>query len=316
MYLYHFGLSELPFALTPNTQFYVDLSSHRQASEVLKTALQMGEGFIKVVGEVGTGKTLLCRKLLNELPAGFAAAYIPDPNLTPAGLRWALASELGLSPTAEMSDPQLMQLLQRQLLALSARDQSIVLIIDEAQALPLETLEALRLLTNLETERRKLLQVVLFGQPELDEHLAGNELRQLRQRIAFSYKLEALTEGEMVNYIQFRLAIAGCRFSQLLFDEAVYPLIFSASRGVPRLVNLICHKSLMLAYGEGAQQIQRNHVIQSILDTEDAELVEPAGKSYGIAIVLALVLIAIAAVIIGFESNLATWSQAVSSEGF
>lgn len=316
MYLYHFGLSELPFALTPNTQFYFDLSSHRQAGEVLKTALQMGEGFIKVTGEVGTGKTLLCRKLLNELPDGFAAAYVPDPNLSAEGLRWALATELGLSPSKEMSDPQLMQLLQRQLLALSAREQSIVLIIDEAQALPLETLEALRLLTNLETERRKLLQVVLFGQPELDEHLARNELRQLRQRIAFSYKLEALNEDEMINYIQFRLHVAGCRLSQLLFDESVYSLIFSASRGIPRLVNLICHKSLMLAYGEGEQQVQRNHVIQSILDTEDAELVEPAAKSYGLAFALVLVLVVIAGIIIGFETNLASWSQEVSSEGF
>lgn len=316
MYLYHFGLNQLPFALTPNTQFYVDLSSHRQAGEVLKTALQMGEGFIKVVGEVGTGKTLLCRKLLNELPDGFAAAYIPDPNLTPAGLRWALATELGLSPSSEMSDPQLMQLLKRQLLALSACEQSIVLIIDEAQALPFETLEALRLLTNLETESRKLLQVVLFGQPELEEHLAHNELRQLRQRIAFSYKLEALNQNEMVNYIQFRLSVAGCRFSLLLFDESVHALIFSASRGIPRLVNLICHKSLMLAFGEGEQQVRRNHVIQSILDTEDAELVEPSTKSYGLAIALALVLIVIAAVIIGFEANLASWSQEVSLEGF
>lgn len=316
MYLYHFGLSELPFSLTPNTQFYVDLNSHRQASEVLRTALQMGEGFIKVVGEVGTGKTLLCRKLLNEMPEGFAAAYIPDPNLSPEGLRWALATELGLSPSTEMKDPQLMQLLQRQLLALSARDQSIVLIIDEAQALPVETLEALRLLTNLETERRKLLQVVLFGQPELDELLSQNELRQLRQRIAFSYKLEALSEEEMISYIQFRLSIAGCRYSQLLFDDSVYSLIFSASRGIPRLVNLISHKSLMLAYGEGEQQVQRNHVIQSILDTEDAELVEPAMKSYGVAFVLVLTLLAIALVIIGFETNLASWTQEVGSEGF
>ncbi len=165
LYLRHFGLQQTPFSLTPNTAFYVDLPQHHEALEVLTTALNVGEGFIKVTGEVGTGKTMLCRKLMNEAPDDWVIAYIPDPYLSPLELRWAFAAELGLKQADTIDNQQLVQLLQHRLVALAAEGKRVVLIIDEAQALPDDTLEALRLLTNLETEQRKLLQVVLFGQP-------------------------------------------------------------------------------------------------------------------------------------------------------
>ncbi|MCT8859002.1 AAA family ATPase [Shewanella xiamenensis] len=269
MYLKHFGLSQTPFSLTPNTGFFFGLSPHVEALQVLQTALQTGEGFIKVTGEVGTGKTLICRKLINELPQGFHCAYLPNPYLTPAELRWAVANELGLKYTSEIDQQQLTGLIQQQLLALSAHGHAIVLVLDEAQALPDESLEALRLFTNLETESRKLLQVVLFGQPELDERLKRQAFRQLRQRITFSYSLRPLTCDETDAYIRYRLAVAGYA-GQALFSPKLTRKIAEASRGIPRLINILAHKALMLSFGEGATQVRIAHIKGAIQDTEDA----------------------------------------------
>lgn len=269
MYLKHFGLGQTPFSLTPNTGFFFGLSPHVEALQVLQTALQTGEGFIKVTGEVGTGKTLICRKLINELPQGFHCAYLPNPYLTPAELRWAVANELGLKYTSEIDQQQLTGLIQQQLLALSAHGHAIVLVLDEAQALPDESLEALRLFTNLETESRKLLQVVLFGQPELDERLKRQAFRQLRQRITFSYSLRPLTWDETDAYIRYRLAVAGYA-GQALFSPKLTRKIAEASRGIPRLINILAHKALMLSFGEGATQVRMAHIKGAIQDTEDA----------------------------------------------
>jgi len=207
MYLYHFGLRELPFTLTPNTNFFLGLAPHNEALAVLITALKTGEGFIKVVGEVGTGKTLLCRKLLNEIPDHFITAYIPNPYLKPDELRRAVAIELGVKQAQRMSVQLLTQRIQQKLIDLHKAGRSVVLILDEAQALPAESLEALRLFTNLETETRKLLQVVLFAQPELDTRLSQTDFRQLRQRITFAYRLRAMTSVEVQQYIEHRLQV-------------------------------------------------------------------------------------------------------------
>ena len=271
MYLYHFGLTELPFTLTPNTSFYVGLEPHDEALDVLITALKTGEGFIKVVGEVGTGKTLICRKLLNEIPAEFVTAYIPNPFLSPTELRRAVASELGISDALNVSEQLLTQKIQEQLLALHQQGRAVVLILDEAQALPDESLEALRLFTNLETESRKLLQVVLFGQPELDERLSANAFRQLRQRITFSYQLRPMTSSEVAAYISHRLDVAGYQ-GEMLFGHELCDQIAFASKGIPRLVNILCHKMLMLSYGQGQTVMTKAHLIDAVKDTEDASL--------------------------------------------
>ncbi|MFB2800876.1 ExeA family protein [Shewanella seohaensis] len=291
MYLKHFGLSQTPFSLTPNTGFFFGLSPHVEALQVLQTALQTGEGFIKVTGEVGTGKTLICRKLINELPQGFYCAYLPNPYLTPAELRWAVANELGLKYTSEIDQQQLTGLIQQQLLALSAHGHAIVLVLDEAQALPDESLEALRLFTNLETESRKLLQVVLFGQPELDERLKRQAFRQLRQRITFSYSLRPLTWDETDAYIRYRLAVAGYA-GQALFGPKLTRKIAEASRGIPRLINILAHKALMLSFGEGATQVRMAHIKGAIQDTEDASRGSQRWPAY-----MAIALIACAAAI-------------------
>jgi len=270
MYLYHFGLRELPFTLTPNTNFYLGLESHNEALAVLLTALQTGEGFIKVVGEVGTGKTLLCRKLLNEIPEHFVTAYIPNPYLKPDELRRAVAVELGVKQAQRMSTQLLTQRIQERLLTLHGKGHSVVLILDEAQALPEESLEALRLFTNLETETRKLLQVVLFAQPELDQRLAQKQFRQLRQRITFSYQLKPLNAMEVQHYIQHRLQIAGYK-GAALFSPSLTAKLARASKGIPRLVNVLCHKMMMLAYGQGHFEITKHHLNTAIKDTEDTK---------------------------------------------
>jgi MSHA biogenesis protein MshM len=270
MYLYHFGLRELPFTLTPNTNFYLGLEPHNEALAVLTTALKTGEGFIKVVGEVGTGKTLMCRKLLNEIPEHFVTAYIPNPYLKPDELRRAVAVELGVKQAQRMSVQLLTQRIQTRLLELHNQGHSVVLILDEAQALPAESLEALRLFTNLETETRKLLQVVLFAQPELDERLAETGFRQLKQRITFSYKLRSMTVPEVEHYIQHRLHVAGYKGASL-FGHALSKKIAKVSNGIPRLVNILCHKMLMLGYGEGSYQLTKKHLYSAIQDTEGME---------------------------------------------
>ena len=267
MYLYHFGLVELPFTLTPNTNFYLPMAMHDEALAVLSTALKTGEGFIKVVGEVGTGKTLLCRKLLNEIPEHFITAYIPNPYLNPDELRRAVAVELGVKQAQRMSVQLLTQRIQTRLLELHSQGHSVVLILDEAQALPEDSLEALRLFTNLETETRKLLQVVLFAQPELDERLDKTEFRQLRQRITFAYKLRPMNAQEVQGYIHHRLQVAGYKGVEL-FPVNVCKAITRASQGIPRLVNVLCHKMLMLAYGQGHYQITTKLLKIAVNDTE------------------------------------------------
>lgn len=306
MYLKHFGLSQTPFSLTPNTGFFFGLSPHVEALQVLQTALQTGEGFIKVTGEVGTGKTLLCRKLINDLPSGFHCAYLPNPYLTPAELRWAVANELGLHYAKDIDQQQLTGLIQQQLLELSSHGQAIVLVLDEAQALPDDSLEALRLFTNLETESRKLLQVVLFGQPELDERLKRQEFRQLRQRITFSYNLRPLTWDETDAYIRYRLAIAG-RQGEALFTPKLTRKIANASRGIPRLINILAHKALLLSFGEGVTRVKASHVRDAILDTEDAS--KNSFWSRSIALVLALLTVFIFAIAASGIDFLQIWGN-------
>lgn len=269
MYQDFFGLRESPFSLTPDPAFYFGNTSHQEALNTLLVALQMGEGFIKVTGEVGTGKTLLCRKLLRELgnDPRFMTAYIPNPALTPSALRYALADELALNYHRNMGQHRVMQLINERLVEERQDGRSVLLIIDEAQALPEDCLEAIRLLTNLETEKSKLLQVILFGQPELDLQLDRKSIRQLRQRITFSYTLAPMDIPSVSGYLLHRLNVAGYTGPRL-FSAPLARQIAKASGGVPRLVNILAHKSLLAAYGEGRAQVSRRHLQRAIADTE------------------------------------------------
>jgi MSHA biogenesis protein MshM len=267
MYLQHFGLSQLPFNLTPDTAFFCDLPTHREALNVLLIALQSGEGFIKITGPVGAGKTLLCRKLLNELPAPFVTAYIANPHLSPAALFKAIADELGIKYNHSSGQSRILGQINDYLISAAAQAQRIVLIIDEAQAMPLDTLEALRLLTNLETEKQKLLQIVLFGQAELDQILKKKSIRQLRQRITFSYTLKPLNHAQVKDYLLHRLQIAGNSHTDLLPPLSIAGLYFF-SRGIPRLLNILTNKAMLAAYGKGLSQIGWQQVQLAAQDTD------------------------------------------------
>lgn len=267
MYQTFFNLQEPPFSLTPDTDFFYAYRSHQEAFNTLSLALQSGEGFIKISGEVGTGKTLLCRKLLDSLSDEFVTAWLPNPQLNGKALRHAVAEELGLKLPRNIGQHRLLKELHEYLIRLQAEGRRAVLLIDEAQALPEESLEAVRLLTNLETRKRKLLQVVLLGQPELDRILDRSAIRQLKQRITFSYRLSPLDRRGVPDYILHRLRRAGYD-GPPLFSRAALRLLYRASGGVPRLINILSHKSLMLAFGEGRRRITRRYALAAIRDTE------------------------------------------------
>lgn len=305
MYLYHYGLQQLPFTITPNTQFYCDLKSHHQAAKVVLTALKTGEGFIKVTGEVGTGKTLLCRRLLNDIPDFFKTAYVPDSYLNPEELRRAIAQELEVDTQAIEGEHQLARALQQRLLDISATGQSVVVLIDEAQALPESSLEALRLLSNLETQSRKLLHIVLVGQPELDDRLQQHGFRQLRQRISFSYRLTAMNAVETSEYIAHRMRVAGYNGAPI-FSAKVVASIYESSRGIPRLVNMLCHKMLLLAYGEGRHQLTLKDVKLAAADTDD---VVYRSRRYRIALWVCFLLFGLSIALVALFYDVIPWER-------
>ena len=266
MYKTHFGLRELPFGITPDTSFFFACAAYQEALNTVLIAANSGEGFIKITGEVGTGKTLLCRKLMASLDDRFYTAYIPNPYLEPRTLMLALADELEIVCDRDIDQHRLLRSINHRLLNLARAGKKVLLCLDEAQALPIESLEALRLLTNMETEKRKLLQIVLFGQPELDEKLSQQSIRQLLQRITFDFHLKPLSLSDMAYYLSHRLHVAGYAGGSP-FSKYAQRWLYKASGGVPRLVNILAHKSMLSAYGEGTQGIGAKHVKVAVDDT-------------------------------------------------
>jgi len=269
MYREYFGLTELPFGITPDTSFFFACSRYQEALNTLLVAARGGEGFIKITGEVGTGKTLLCRIFLATLRSEFYTTYIPNPCLEPRALMLALAEELKIPQDQDVDQYHLLKAINLRLLHLAREGKRVVLCLDEAQAMPMETIEALRLLTNLETEKRKLLQIVLFGQPELDQKLSQESVRQLKQRITFHYHLSPLNREELAQYLEHRLRVAGYRGNRL-FQKAAERALYRTSTGVPRLVNILAHKALLMAYGEGKYEVAARHVKVAAMDTPAA----------------------------------------------
>lgn len=269
MYLRHFSLREEPFSITPDSTFFFPHDGAQAALNTLLVALRSGEGFLKIVGEVGCGKTVLCRQLLRTLQDECVTAYIPNPDMGPDDLLLALATELGVTVTAPHSRYQILAALREVLLLHAEAGRRVVVCIDEAQAIPLRTVESLRLLSNLETEKQKLLQLVLLGQPELDARLARPEIRQLRQRITFSEHLGPLPMEAVPAYLEHRLATAAeDELTDVkLFDAAAARALGRYSGGVPRLLNVLAHKSLLLVYGENGRRVQVRHVRLAAADT-------------------------------------------------
>ena len=257
MYIEHYGLREKPFSLTPDPRFLFLSSSHREALAHLLYGIEQGEGFIAVTGEVGTGKTTLCRTLLERLGPEAEVAYLFNPRVSGIELLEAVHRELGLP--GEGTRAQLLDGLNRFLLEMSRAGRRVLMLVDEAQNLPVETLEELRLLSNLETTTEKLLQIVLFGQPELDALLDSPALRQLRQRIGVRWRLESLSDPEASDYVLHRLRVAAGTETDL-FSPAALRELRRRSRGVPRLVNLLADRALLAGYADGSQRVERVHV--------------------------------------------------------
>lgn len=293
MYLQYFNMSEKPFELLPDTQFFYDCDSYQEALNVLLVAIRTGEGFVKVTGEVGTGKTMLCRKLLNSLNENYVTAYIPSPFLTPTQLRMALADELGVEydegPQSDITDFRLMKDIIASLVEYNKQGKQVIVCLDEVQAMDIKTLEELRLLSNIETEKNKLLQIVMFGQPELDERLKKKSLRQLKQRISFSYELKPVAKKNLKSYINHRLGVAGYQGGEL-FSRLAMAKIHKDSNGVPRRINTLCNKALILAFGKGNTHVGYWHVKQAIADDEGS-LPNYYGKYFAVSLVAVGILI-------------------------
>ena len=264
MYQDYYGLDEKPFSLTPDTDFFYQSLTHQEALNVLLVAIQGGDGFIKVVGEVGTGKTLLCRMLLEKLEANFNTIYIPNPYMSCDALLQAVLAEMDLP--SDKKQESYLACINQQLINSARKGQTTVIILDESQSLPVESLEAIRLLSNLETEKQKLVQIVLFGQPELDEKLSQRSIRQLRQRIMHSYYLKPLDEKAVEAYLQHRISSAGYCGPEL-FKPAAKQTLHKISGGVPRLINVLSNKAMMLAYASGDFYIEQKHVVNAAKDS-------------------------------------------------
>lgn len=275
----YYGLNQQPFSLAPNTEFYVEVETQQECFNVLSYAIQAGEGFIKITGEVGTGKTLLCRRLLNSLyDNDYVSVYIPNPALTPQALWRAIGHELEVEVN-NIDIHQVQERIQQKLLSLAQQGRSVILVVDEAQCIPEDSLEAMRLISNLEAESRSLIQIVLFGQPELDSLLAQDRFRQLKQRITYSAELKAMDGDSMQHYIQQRMILAGYR-GMPVFEENALRLMAKATAGIPRLINIIAQKALFSAFGGGSNQVSAAHVRAAAEDTEGAKPLATENRYY------------------------------------
>ncbi|MDB5903495.1 MAG: Sporulation domain protein, partial [Betaproteobacteria bacterium] len=267
MYYEHFGLTQAPFKITPNTDFFFTGGNRGPVLEALIYAITHGEGIVKVSGEVGSGKTMLCNMLQNRLPPNVESVYLAHPSVAPEEALHAIAFELGLGIDRHADRLEVMHSLQQHLLQQHAAGHRVVLFIEESQSMPLATLEEIRLLSNLETRNDKLLQMVLFGQPELDEILRRPDIRQLRDRIAHSFRLDPLGDDEVREYLMFRMRAAGYRGPEI-FSPTVVRQIARASSGLTRRINLIADKALLAAFSENTHTIEPRHVRAALRDSE------------------------------------------------
>ncbi len=266
MYLEHFGLNEPPFKVTPVTDFFFSGANRGEILDALVYAITDGEGIVKISGEVGSGKTMLCRMLLDKLPTNIKAIYLANPSLSRDELLYAIADRLGLDLEGQRVNV-ILQNLQNDLEAKYARGERCVVLVDEAHAMPLETLEELRLLYNLQVGKHKLLQIVLFGQPEMDEKLAQSNMRQLKDRIVHHFTILPLSQKIIHAYLMFRMRAAGYKGPDI-FSPAAEKLIGKASQGLMRRVNILADKSLLAAFVENIHAIEVRHVQAAIRDSE------------------------------------------------
>jgi MSHA biogenesis protein MshM len=298
MYLEHFGLAEAPFKITPHTEFFFGGAHRGETLEALIYAITSGEGMVKVTGEVGAGKTMLCRVLMERLPDTVETIYLAVPSLSRDEMLSVIADDLGID-TQGGNTTKLVRALQEKLIEIHEGGRQVVALIDEAHAMPLETLEQIRLLSNLETSHDKLMQIVLFGQAELDAHLLLPHMRQLKERITHSFTLKPLPANDIRDYLNFRLRAAGYKGPDLFGAEAL-KLIAEASEGLTRRINIYADKTLLAAYATGTHTITADHVRAAVSDTQIVLPQAPVTKHRASLAVAATLLIGLA---VGFMAG-------------
>ena len=283
MYYTHFGLTQPPFKITPNTAFFFEGGNRGAILNALIFALAQGDGVIKVTGEVGSGKTMLCRILATRLPENIESIYLANPSVLPEDILHALAFELQLPIPPTASRLEVTHALHGFLLDRHHQGKQVILLVEEAQGMPLATLEEIRLLSNLETEHSKLLQIVLFGQPELNDNLNQPNMRQLKERITHNFSLGPLTTPEIKDYLSFRLRAAGYHGPDL-FSHAVLGYMAKHSHGLTRRINIIADKILLSAFSEGTHNITIKHAKAAVQDSEFSNHWMPLWRKYTIPI--------------------------------
>ncbi|MDE2600150.1 MAG: AAA family ATPase [Rhodocyclaceae bacterium] len=284
MYLDHFGLREPPFRITPHTEFFFAGANRGATLDALIYAITHDEGIVKVSGEVGSGKTMLCRVLLERLPANVVTIYLATPSLSRDDILYALAAELHLPVPPSTRSAQIVRLLQEHLIALYAKGHQVVVLIDEAHVMPRETLEEIRLLSNLETNHHKLLQLVMFGQPELNDVLARHDMRQLKERITHNFTLGPLGREETADYIDFRLRAAGYKGASIFSPTAIGQLT-GAAQGLTRRINILADKSLLAAYAAGRHDVGPEETKAAIEDCDfSVAAAPPSGRKAMLAL--------------------------------
>ncbi len=278
MYKNYFGLQQAPFKITPDTKLFFPGANRGAVLQALIYAVTNGEGITKVVGEVGSGKTMLCRMLENGLPDDVEVVYLANPSLTPDNVLHAIGFEMGLD--VEPDDPHLkvMHKIQDYLVEQHSKGRRVVMFVEEAQSMPIPTLEEMRLLSNLETEQEKLLQIVLFGQPELDENLSQQQIRQLKERITYSFNLAPLQEYEVRDYINTRMRTSGYQGMDLFNPKAI-KVVWKHSKGLLRRINIIADKACLAAFADNARIITPKHARVAIDDSDFAEMPNKKGKN-------------------------------------
>jgi len=288
MYSQFFALHDPPFRITPDTSFFYSGGEREAIITAIAYAITHGDGIIKVVGEVGSGKTMLSRMLASQLPENTTLVYLLNPSLQASDLIYAIGRDLGIEFTSTCSKSDALQLVQKKLLDMHANNERTVVFIDEAQCMPLETLEELRLLSNLETETDKLLQLVLFGQPELDQHLSHNSVRQIKERIIHSFYLKPFTASEVGEYLSFRLHKAGYNGSPV-FSASALKLLTRYSSGLPRKLTIFADKSLLAAFASKSNTVEAPHVRLAVKDSDQpGKLVLKNSLALSVMILLAL----------------------------
>jgi general secretion pathway protein A len=303
MYTAFYGLREKPFALSPNPRYLYLSESHREALAHLLYGIEQGEGFIAITGEVGTGKTTLCRTLLERLGPATDVAFLFNPSRSGMELLQTICQEFGL-PVEGLTRRELHDQLNRFLVERKTAGRRVLLIVDEAQNLSHGTLEQIRLLSNLETSSEKLIQILLLGQPELDAKIDSHRLRQLRQRISVRWMLKPLSARDTQRYVLYRMQVAA-GMSRDLFSQAALRRVHRYTRGTPRLINVLCDRALLLGYAEGEGKISARTVREAAREIPDARRWRAAGL-WRWAAAAAVVAVVVAGGVLGWR-----WHQGV-----